>query len=359
ELYFETDGLGGLYGGLDGTAAATRRAIGLHRAIAASARVAIAPTRFAARLAAELDRPPTAAADGAGGPVNGADAAAGDADGPAMVEAGGRRGRYRLVDAGGLRRFLSPVPVSSLVDGLCWDAGGRRGAARTGTGTGNEDAAAAFKLVRSLERLGLGTLGRLAELPADSVADRFGRLGLRARSLARGEPERLRPRPATECLEESADLSEALDGSRLEGFLELLIDRVLARPERDGRTLRSVTLSAELAAGGSWCTEVALNVPSASAELLRLVLVPRLVALPGPAASLTLRVRELGDAEPEQGELLARAGERRRGRIGEAVQQARAAAGPDSVLRVLSLDPDSRLPERRVALSPYEVGAGG
>ena len=48
-------------------------------------------------------------------------------------------------------------------------------------------------LPNELERLGIATLGRLAGLPRDAVADRFGDLGLRAQRLAR-EDEPLRPR---------------------------------------------------------------------------------------------------------------------------------------------------------------------
>jgi protein ImuB len=32
----------------------------------------------------------------------------------------------------------------------------------------------------------------------------------------------------------------------------------------------------------------------------------------------------------------------------------RAAAGPDAALRVLEVDPDSRVPERRLVLAPWE-----
>jgi protein ImuB len=41
-------------------------------------------------------------------------------------------------------------------------------------------------------------------------------------------------------------------------------------------------------------------------------------------------------------------------RLADAVRQARALAGPDAALRVLSVDPDSRVPERRAVLAPYE-----
>jgi protein ImuB len=47
-------------------------------------------------------------------------------------------------------------------------------------------------------------------------------------------------------------------------------------------------------------------------------------------------------------------GELRRERLGEAVRQARAAGGRDAVLRVLDVDPRSRIPERRTMLTPFE-----
>ena len=40
-------------------------------------------------------------------------------------------------------------------------------------------------------------------------------------------------------------------------------------------------------------------------------------------------------------------------RLGEAVRQARQAAGADAALRVLDVDPDSRIPERRAVLAPF------
>ena len=36
------------------------------------------------------------------------------------------------------------------------------------------------------------------------------------------------------------------------------------------------------------------------------------------------------------------------------IRQVRAAAGPDAALRVLAVDPDSRFPERRAVLTPFE-----
>ena len=59
---------------------------------------------------------------------------------------------------------------------------------------------------------------------------------------------------------------------------------------------------------------------------------------------------------PETGEqmTLSSPDQERRQRITEAVRQTRSAAGADSLLRVLEVDPDSRVPERREVLMPIE-----
>jgi protein ImuB len=58
----------------------------------------------------------------------------------------------------------------------------------------------------------------------------------------------------------------------------------------------------------------------------------------------------------EQGTLLEqdRAADRpaRAARLREAIAQVRAVAGRDAALRAVCVDPDSRVPERRVVLSP-------
>ncbi|MGH2992357.1 MAG: hypothetical protein ACRDL1_02335, partial [Solirubrobacterales bacterium] len=61
----------------------------------------------------------------------------------------------------------------------------------------------------------------------------------------------------------------------------------------------------------------------------------------------------LGPPAHDQPALARTATERRRERLGEAVRQARAAGGRDAVLRVLDVDPRSRVPERRVMLTPF------
>ncbi len=309
EAFFAVDGLRPLAGGTaEGVLRRTLRAIG------GPARLGAGPTRLAAYAAAL-----------------------------AMPARRGRRRRYpagaatrsgfAIVAEDGMRRFLAPLPVGLLHRRL-------------------PDAWQRVTIPATLERLGIRTLGELAALPDDAVADRFGEPGLVAMRMARGVEAPLRPRPAREDIAECMELPEAASGQQLERTVELLVDRLLANPARGGRALRRLRLAAELVSGGGWRAEAALRAASADRERLCLALVPKLAGLPSPAGSLTLRALVLGPSGGAQPSLTDE-GERRRERLGEAVRQARAAAGREAVLRVLEVDPGSRVPERRATLTPF------
>jgi protein ImuB len=234
-------------------------------------------------------------------------------------------------DAAAARAYLAPLPVALL--------------------RGRRETAA---LPDALGRLGITTLGDLAALSADAVADRFGRTGLLARELALGQDAALAPRLPAERLEEELELPEALSGGQLDRALGLLIDRLLARRERDGRSLRAVVIAATLVEGGTWREQVAFREALADPARMRLALAPRLAQLPAPAERLRLAVARFGPAASDQRSLLDGDVATRRARLREGVRQARVAAGPDAALRVLAVDPDSRVPERRAVLTPFE-----
>jgi protein ImuB len=306
EAFFAADGLRGLHGGLGEVLGRARQAVEI------PARVAAAPVRFSAYAAARSLR----------------------------RRRGGRR--EVVIPRRTARTFLSLLPVSLLGPRL------------------DPEGPAGHELVALLERLGVETLGALAALPEDAVSDRLGPIGLRARRLARGADDPLRPRHPHEGIVETVELPEAAAGPQLERALALLVDRLLALPARRGRTLRVLRLGARLTGGGGWRREVPLRSPSASAELLRVVLASKLVELPGPASTLVLEAVALGPAGGDQLELTGQERERRRRRLTEAVRQVRAAAGPEAVLRILEVEGDSRVPERRAMLTPFpETPADG
>ena len=293
EAYFEAEGLEGIWGGhLEGVLKRVRGALDM------PARIGAAPTRFASYAAAWGAR--------------------------------GRGAKRRaIVPPGAERAFIAPLPIAML--------DGRLGS----------------DITTELERLGVRTLGELSALPSGAVADRFGAVGLRAHELARGVDRPLRPRPPREEVSESLELPEAASGSQLAHALSLLVGRLLAHPARQGRSFRRLRITGRLAAGGGWRSEVTLRQASAEPELLRLALLPRLEELPGPATRLGLQALVLGPLGHDQPALSRSPRERRRERLGEAVRQARAAGGRDAVLRVLDVDVRSRVPERRVMLTPF------
>jgi protein ImuB len=289
--WFDARGLRKLHGGsVDGVIAVARRALGT------PARLGAAPSRFAALAAASrarIRRPEIAPKE--------------------------------------LAPYLAPLPIELLSH-------------RTETAA----------LPETLERFGIRTLGELSALPRAALADRFGAAGPLAKDLARGKDSPLRPRRPAENLEERLELPESASGQQLERALGLLIDRLLARRERRGRPLRAAVLGAKLVEGGSWRTRVTFREALADPRRMRLVLAPRLAELPAPADALRLRAEGFGPPSGDQRSLLAEAAAVRAARLREAVRQARAAAGPDAALRILPVDPDSRVPERRLALTPWD-----
>ncbi len=309
---FDVRGLLRLYGGrpgLPGKEHAGSLVIGreveavlnaARRAVRAPARFGVAPTRFAALAAATR----------------------------------ARAGRPLIITGGAVqaREFLAPNPVELL-----------RGIPELAM------------LPEALQRLGIGTFGELAALPRAAVADRFGRPGLDAQRLALGADTPLRPRDAGELVRESLELPEVSIGQQLERALGLLIDRLLARRERRGRTLRVVVLSAVLVErGGTWRERVSFREALSDPVRMRLAMTPRLQLLPAPAQTLQLTAERFGPPTSDQRSLLEEPARARAQRMREAVRQVRAAAGPDAALRVLQIDPNSRFPERRSVLAPFE-----
>lgn len=288
--YFDTNGLGALHGDIHGVIGAARKALGR------PTRIGVGPARFCS-LAAALES---------------------------------RTRRARVIDEKTARRYLANQPVSLL-------------AYREQTAP----------LVAPLERLGVGTLGDLAGLGAGAVADRFGRPGTIARELALGHDEPLRPRTVEDRLEESMGLGESNSGPALERVLEVLIDRLLARSERRGRTIRAVTVAARLVERGAWCERVVFRQALSDRRRMLLALSLRLALIPAPVEALHLTVEQFGPSAGDQVSLLDSERSERLRRLQEAVRQVRAVAGPYGALRAMPLDPRSRVPELRFGYAPW------
>lgn len=207
-------------------------------------------------------------------------------------------------------------------------------------------------LLEPLARLGVRTLGELQRLGRPALSDRFGAAGVLAHRLACGADTPLRARSVEERLRETMSVGDASSGLAIERVLGVLVDRLLARSERRGRTLRAVTLSARLLSGGGWRERVVFRQPLADRERISLALSLRLLLLPAPAETLGLSVERFGPPAGEQRTLLDEGHAARLARLREGVAQVRAVAGENAAMRAVCVDPDSRVPERRVVLTP-------
>jgi protein ImuB len=207
-----------------------------------------------------------------------------------------------------------------------------------------------------LEELGVRTIGQLAGLPGGAVAERWGAEGRRAWSLARGnERGKVVPRKPATAIHETLEFPEAVGNElTLRRGLGVLVDRLLARPERAGRPPRKVAVWARLVGGASWRRTVTLREPTADPGRLRTALAPKLQELPAPALKLRLEVGELAEHTGEQLVLLSAEGEAGRARLREGLRQVRAAVGAGGVSTVVEVAPWSRIPEARALLVPRD-----
>jgi nucleotidyltransferase/DNA polymerase involved in DNA repair len=295
-VYFETKGVERLYGGLE---AALERALASVGA-AWDPRAGAAQRRFAALAAASVARP----------------------------------GQALVVSAGNEEGFLAPLPLSLLP--LTTDR--------------------YAELEGLLNGLGVRRLGELAALPGGAVAERLGREGRQAWSLARGgESSRVRGRRAAAELAEALEFPEAVGNElTLRRAFSSLLDRLLARPERAARPFRKVALSARLVGGGSWRRTVTLRDPTAERPRLRAALGPKLLEIPAPVLELRLEAVELSESRGEQLELVKPVGDELNARLSDGLRQVRASTGSGSVVAVVEVAPWSRIPEARALFVPRD-----
>jgi protein ImuB len=207
-----------------------------------------------------------------------------------------------------------------------------------------------------LRELGVRRLGELAALPGPAVAERLGPEGRRAWGLARGgRRSRVRGRRPPAEIVEALEFPEAVGNElTLRRALAALVDRALDRPERAGRFVRKLALSARLVGGGSWRRTLTLREPAAERDRIRIALGPKLAELPAPVVELRLELVELSKDVGRQLELVRPAGAELEGRLKEGLRQVRASTGGGAVCTVVEVAPWSRIPEARALFVPRD-----
>jgi protein ImuB len=291
-VYFETRGVERLYGGLEPALKRALAAVGT----AWDPRAGAAQRRFAALAAANVARP----------------------------------GQILVVSDERLQDFLAPLPLELVPMEPC-----RRS---------------------ELHELGVKRVGQLAGLPGSAVAERLGPDGRRAWGLARGgKAARIRGRRPPAEIVEALEFPEAVGNElTLRRAFGALVETLMARPERSGRFVRKLALSARLVGGGSWRRSTTLRNPTTELGRIKASLGPKLAELPAPVLELRLELVELTEHDGQQLELLPVAGGELDVRLREGLRQVRASTGSGSVNQVVEVAPWSRIPETRALFVPRD-----
>jgi len=222
------------------------------------------------------------------------------------------------------------------------------------------------RMVQRLQRLGVKRLGRLIRMPEPALVSQFGADGRRALAWARGERiDRVRPEPPARPIRVSLDFPTPIGQLELlHAALDRLIDRALKHPRRRGKSIHGIKVSAGLEDGGSWSIRAITRDPTSQADRIGAFLRSRIALSQPQRAVETLRLeffrfgpasaqvglfdpkegvpRILGSLETRDGELLPA--------LKRAAHLLRLRLGGAALYRVLELQPNSRLPERRHAL---------
>jgi hypothetical protein len=188
--------------------------------------------------------------------------------------------------------------------------------------------------------------------------------GRRAWSLARGEGlAKVSPRRPATAIHETLKFPEAVGNElTLRRAFNVLLDRLLVRPEREQRFARKVAIAARLIGGASWRRTLTLRDPTIERDRLRAALAPKLAELPAPVIELRLELVELTESVGQQLELAMLSGARSRNargaeldtRLSESLRQVRSSTGPGSVNTVVEVAPWSRIPEARALFVPRD-----
>ena len=208
-----------------------------------------------------------------------------------------------------------------------------------------------------LRLLGIETLGEFAALPRHAVEAQFGAHGGHAWLAARGEDATpLRPRPFRQRVLEQARAQPPLV-SRESVLLtaKQLLGRALRQPRARRRFVRVLRLRATTEDERVWERTHVLKEPSGDRGRLWTAIRPALegAEYPGPIAELSL---ELGGLTVESGRQAGLFVDhmRRRGHLDEMVRHLKVRYGQSPLVRVVEVEPWSRIPERRHALMDYD-----
>jgi DNA polymerase-4/protein ImuB len=212
------------------------------------------------------------------------------------------------------------------------------------------------EMLRRLHLFGLERLEQLAELPPSALQAQFGRPGLQAWRLIRGDdPGRLQPDRDEITVTERITLpAPAVLSAPLVLGTQIVMQRALRHPEIDGRSLRRADWVATLENDERLPLRFVFREPTADADQMLFVIRNALerLTLPAPATDIALTLSGICSEYARQ-ERLWQTGPRGQESLGSAIEQLNVRTGGPQVYRVVEVEPWSRIPERQRALAAY------
>jgi len=211
-----------------------------------------------------------------------------------------------------------------------------------------------LKSLEKLREFGLKTLGQVTTLPTGPVQSQFGPEGKRIWELAAGiDNTPLYPRMMETAREESATLPSVTVS--LEAILftvETLLRRVFDSLISKGMGVRSLDLWTRTWNAEQWertirFKEPAMDLKNALARVKRIL---EDYPQPGPVEQVGMKITGLGYPRGRQRSLFSDM--RAREHLAEDIKQLESRLGNPQIYKVKEVEPWSRIPERRYALTP-------
>ena len=212
---------------------------------------------------------------------------------------------------------------------------------------------------RSLQNFDIYTMGRVASLSRDMLADRFGREGILAWELCRGIDEHpVVPVKAAASITEYASLPfSSTSIELLLATVDILLQRAYSRPQLQRRLAGSITLASTVIGGAPWTQEIRFREPVGEWQSASRLLRDRIEARPpdAPVEDLTLTVEDIRAESGRQLGLLENARDRRLERIIDIDRKLRAKMRNVPALhRIVDVAPWHPVPELRALKVPVD-----
>jgi DNA polymerase-4 len=205
-----------------------------------------------------------------------------------------------------------------------------------------------------LHDYGIRTLGQVSSLPQGPLQAQFGPEGKRILELARGYDDTpLYQRCKEEIIEESSTLpSVTVSLGSILAAMESQLSHTFARDVLKGRGIRSLTLWTRGWSGEHWERSLQFKEPAMDTKstISRVKLVLENYPQPGPVEQLGIRITGLGYSDGRQRSLFSAV--RAKDHLMEDIRQLNLRLGNHQIFKVKEVEPWSRIPERRYALTP-------